>query len=282
MPKKVKAAVTPRNAGPVDMEAIPSFPLTSNQSLDYVRAVHRHVFGNDSFLVVLYGALNVGGLIGTEHNGIAVLWENRGKVVLLGHYRDRSYMQPSNSQRQEYARICVLKATQFRSFINSHPFAQCQVMVARPQPIVRPKLRFRAADFTATPFHSARSKVAFLKALIQFLCDHCDQDQFSRQLYDGLSQHLGHIAHYNRDGFYAEWFVDPAARIRFLEYHTRVQLWGDWSDVRKALQQWIEGPEGQAVSGHWRNVLAAAREQAERRELARLKAVYEPANGEAP
>ena len=42
-------------------------------------------FGNRSFRVLLYGAYNAMGLIGTEKNGIAVLDEDRRQVVLDGH-----------------------------------------------------------------------------------------------------------------------------------------------------------------------------------------------------
>jgi hypothetical protein len=248
--KKAKP-VTQRIAGPIDMDGA-RFPLSRGQSLDYVHAVHRLVFGDDSFFVVLYGALNVGGLIGTEYNGIAVLWENRGKVVLREHYRDSPCTTACAAQRREYARICAMDEAQFRAFVNDHPAAQHKVLVPGPRPIVRPKLGYRAGDFGPTRFATSEDKLKFRNALIRFLCNHCDRDRFTRRIYDGLYLHLGHIAHYNMAGFYAEWFEDPAARVRFLEHHAQQPVWGDWRDVDLSLKQWISGPEGQAVLERYR------------------------------
>jgi hypothetical protein len=226
--------------------------LTSSTSLDRVQSIHRLVFGDDSFFVILYGALNVNGLIGTEYNGIAVCWENKGKVVLMDHYRDHPRAQAGESQQHEYARICVMNSTQFRTFINNHAGAQCKVLVAKPQPIIRPKLNYQAADFAPTKFNSAEDKVLFRRALIFFLCNHCDRDRFTRRIYEGLHLHLGHIAHYNMGGFYDEWFRDPAACVRFLEHHMRYEVHGDWRDVAESFKQWLLSPQGQTVLAHYR------------------------------
>jgi hypothetical protein len=248
--KKAKP-VTQRIAGPIDTDGA-RFPLSRGQSLDYVHAVHRLVFGDESFFVVHYGALNVGGLIGTEHNGIAVLWENKGKVVLMNHCRAGASVTAGIFQRDEYRRICAMDEGQFRAFINENPRADCKVLVPSPKPIVRPRLGYRAGDFGPTQFATSEDKLKFRNALIRFLCNHCDRDRFTRRIYDGLHLHLGHIAHYNLAGFYAEWFEGPAARVRFLEHHAREPVWGDWRDVDLSLKQWISGPEGQAVLEHYR------------------------------
>jgi hypothetical protein len=115
MPRK-QTVVTPRIAGPVDIGGT-RFPLSRGMTLDYVQGVHRLVFDGESFLIVLYGAWNAGGLIGTEHNGIAVLEEDYGRVALMDHARDQSYMKASDRQRREYDRICGMDAVQFRSLL---------------------------------------------------------------------------------------------------------------------------------------------------------------------
>jgi hypothetical protein len=78
-------------------------------------------FGERTFRVVLYGAYNAMGLIGTEHNGIAVLDEDRMQVVLDGHFRqDSGAYGPTRSQAEEMDRICGLSAGEFVEFCNSH------------------------------------------------------------------------------------------------------------------------------------------------------------------
>jgi hypothetical protein len=274
-----KHAVTPRIAGPVDIGGS-RFPLSRSQALAYVQGVHRLVFGDESFLVILYGALDAYGLIGTEHNGIAVLWEDRGKVALLGHGRDGSYQVASDRQRREYATICGMDLARFRAFVNDHPGLLCPILVAKPRAILRPA-GFRPGDFAATEFHTAADKAKFLATLVRFLCNHCDEDRFDRRLYNGLHTHLGHIAHYDRGGFHAEWFRDAEARIRFLAHHATRDLYGDWGDVGRALRDWIGGPEGRQVLDHYRTEQAALVAAAERRQLALLKAKYEPTAEEA-
>jgi hypothetical protein len=281
MPRKLaKDPVTQRIAGPVDLGGNVRFPLGGNLALDYCQDVYRLVFGNESFFVVLYGALNVGGLIGTENNGIAILWENQGKVVLTGHFQDHSYMKASDKQRAEFKRICNMDATQFRNFVKLHPGLQFKVLTAKPKAIVRPKLGYTAAGFTATKFDTIMDKVLFIEALIRFLCNHCDRDRFTRRVYEGLHLHLGHIAHYNMAGFYDNWFEDLVDQIKFLKYHSSEQVFGDWRDVAEALKKWIAGPEGQTVLAHYENALATRTEAAERKRLEELKAKYETSNGE--
>lgn len=281
MPKRPKTAGPPGPAGPVDIGGN-RFPLSRDMSLDYVHGVHRLVFGTSSFLVILYGAQNACGLVATEHNGIAVLWEDKGKVVLLDHARDSSYMQPGGRQRAEFARICGLDATGFKAFINGHPGAACQVLVEKPGPILRPRPPWKAEEFTGDRWTSPEDKVKFLEALIKFLCHHCDRDRFTRRVYDGLHQRLNHIAHYNMAGFYDEWFADLPSRIRFLFHHSAGTTGpsGSWHDVDVALKGWILGPEGQAVLRYYQEQLRAATEAAERAELARLREKYEPATCE--
>lgn len=79
-------------------------------------------FGNRTFRVVLYGAYNAMGLIGTENNGVAVLDEDRNHVVLDEHCpQDTGSFGPSDEQMAEMARICGLSGGEFVEFCNSHP-----------------------------------------------------------------------------------------------------------------------------------------------------------------
>jgi hypothetical protein len=250
--KKAKP-VTQRNAGPIDMGGGTRFPLGRNQCLEFVQGVHRLVFGEDSFLVVLYGGLNACGLIGTEYNGIAVLWENEGKVALMDHCRGPAANGKVNEeQRREYARICVMNKVRFKVFVNEHPDRRHMVMTPAAVPIVMPRLT-RLVGSKASLFQGEKDfrKRDFLVALFNFLCFHCNRDRFTRRVYDGLHLHLNHIAHYDMDGFYAEWFSTPAATLRFLRYHVDGQVWGPWRDVDEAFKVWIVHQEGRKVLNHY-------------------------------
>lgn len=79
-------------------------------------------FGGRRFRVVLYGAYNALGLIGTENNGIAVLDEDRLQVVFDGHcIQDTGAYGPSDRQIVEFERVCALGGEDFVEFCNSHP-----------------------------------------------------------------------------------------------------------------------------------------------------------------
>lgn len=78
-------------------------------------------FGDNSFIVFIYGATNVFGLIGSEDNGIAILDNNKKTVVLDCHCKENSgYFGPSKKQINEFNRIMNMDWPEFKKFINSH------------------------------------------------------------------------------------------------------------------------------------------------------------------
>jgi hypothetical protein len=258
------------------------FRMSSGASLRFVKGVYRRMFDDHSFLIVLYGAFSAGGLVGTEYNGIAIFWESRRVVLLLHHKRGPARMgQVSTAQQHEYARICAMDKGEFTQFINEHPEAAAKVFVTKPRPILQPRLGYQGVSFLKTRFATELDKRHFLEDLIKFLCNHCDPDRFTPRVYEGLHQHLGHIAHHDRRGFYEEWFADLSSRIRFLEHHAQGQVWGDWKDVDEAFKKWLNGVEGRAVLHHYRTELENKSEAAERQQLAKLKAKYEGGDGKA-
>lgn len=95
-------------------------------------------FKKHSFRVIVYGAYNAYGLIGTENNGIAVLDENSMQVVLDGHCpQDTGAFGPSEEQTAEWKRICKMGADEFVEFCNSHPSSRGVVSIegkANPKP----------------------------------------------------------------------------------------------------------------------------------------------------
>jgi hypothetical protein len=123
-------------------------------------------FGNRTFRVVLYGAYNSMGLIGSENNGIAVLDEDRMQVVLDGHFReDTGAYGPSESQTKEWLRICLMGAEEFVEFCNSHECAREAVSLVSK---VRKVAKFNVLKFiniATTPVsYDAEAKREFLRS----------------------------------------------------------------------------------------------------------------------
>jgi hypothetical protein len=74
------------------------------------------------FRIVLYGAYNAKGLIGSECNGICILDDDLLNVVLDEHGKEETgYFGPSEQQLEEYERLLVLPTSAFVEFVNSHP-----------------------------------------------------------------------------------------------------------------------------------------------------------------
>ena len=134
---------------------------------------------------------------------------------------------------------------------------------------------FLPSEFAPTKFSSAADKADFGNALLNFLDAGCPQELFSTKLYHRLSMSFGHIAHYDRSGFYDTWFTQARHRAAFVEKTLRWPCHGDpeftFSDVEYAIQHVMRK----------RNYLARlelkaaeALRAAELRDLERLEAKY--------
>lgn len=104
--------------------------------------------------------------------------------------------------------------------------------------------KFDASQFTGTKFNTAEDKAKFLTKLCRFLINGCQWSQFNNPLYNGLNLHFfGHIAHYNRGGFYDEWFSSTVRRLEWIDRAINRRVYGDpawtWSDAEAVLQQWL-------------------------------------------
>ena len=132
--------------------------------------------------------------------------------------------------------------------------------------------------FIATQWATAADKEKFVAAFKRFVQRGFPPSAFTKKMYQQMSMMRGHIAEYNQLGFYNVWFRAPASRAEFLNRWARSPVYGDpshtWSDVERAIAFWLcEHPEYERseVNAH-----VASGEVAERAELARLKAKYEP------
>ena len=93
--------------------------------------------------------------------------------------------------------------------------------------------------FTSVEFASAEDKVKVLKAWTTFLKHGCQFRHFTERLYKWLILNCSFIAHYDRGGFYAEYFERPECTIRFLSQFDRRQ--GCVSVEYGPMSGWVEG-----------------------------------------
>lgn len=136
---------------------------------------------------------------------------------------------------------------------------------------------FTAGQFTPTQFTSAADKAAFANKLVRFLAQDCPEPSFTKGLYRALSNSFGHIAHYNLAGFYGEFFRTTTDKIAFVRQTIEYPAYGlpefTFCDVERAVGTRV-GASGLLM--HLRVLRDAETEQAERAQLERLKAKYEP------
>lgn len=111
----------------------------------------------------------------------------------------------------------------------------------------------------------------YIDKLVAFAITGFPERKFTEDLYRWLSRHFDHIAHYDRGGFYGEWFSSLEKQIRWLN----LACW-DWqasrhdhveAEVKRLLVQ--NGIRERLFAAHTRSV-----EQAERAELRRLATKY--------
>ena len=74
------------------------------------------------FTMLISGAFNAMGLIGSEYNGIVILDDDRMHVLLDRHLENPNggYHGPSQTQLAEYDRIQKMDWQQFREFVNAN------------------------------------------------------------------------------------------------------------------------------------------------------------------
>jgi len=132
-----------------------------------------------------------------------------------------------------------------------------------------------SSHFTPTQWDTAQDKAAFASQFVRFIQSDFALKHFTDKFYRRLSNTFGHIAHYNRGGFWAEFFTTTADMVRFLEQTLQHPCYGDpawtYSDVERSLQAWLRAED---VMDRYLQRLAEETEKAERTELARLQQKY--------
>ena len=130
--------------------------------------------------------------------------------------------------------------------------------------------------YMPTKWATAGDKLAFEKQFKNFVRKGCPYKLFYKTFYNQIMQMRGHIAHYNRDGFYDEQLSTHEKRAEFLQHWTTAPIYGEptytWCDVERVLANWLLDNlqyERDAQLAHNAEV-----EQSERTEYARLQHKY--------
>jgi len=137
---------------------------------------------------------------------------------------------------------------------------------------------FTANDFTPTKWHSASDKADFANALLKFIAQDFSRAKFHNALYRRLSSTFGHIAHYDRNGFYETFFLDAKGKIAFLEQCVNWPCFGDptytYCDVERAVIGRLKSAD---ILTLLQSQTRIEQRQTDLALLAKLKARYEPA-----
>ena len=143
--------------------------------------------------------------------------------------------------------------------------------------LLRP--RFQPDEFTATKWDTGEVKAKFANGLCRFMAADFKEPLFTKALYQRLSMCFGHIAHYNREGLFEEFFSDLRGKIDFLEQTLAWRCFGDpectYSDLESGVNARLRCCNLLAA---YRALRAAEVENAERDTLRRLQQKYDGDN----
>lgn len=147
-------------------------------------------------------------------------------------------------------------------------------------PLLRP--RFTTADFVPTKWDSAETKADFANKLCQFIAADFKESLFTKTFYNRLHLTFGHIACYNREGFFGTFFRDLGGKVEFLEQTLQWRCFGDptftYCDVERAIQTRLRQCD---LLTAYRALRAAEIERRERETLQRLSAKYRSTEAQA-
>lgn len=103
---------------------------------------------------------------------------------------------------------------------------------------------FNAAQFVGGQFDTAADKARFANQFVRLVQGNFSRKNFPKWFYQQLSHCRGHIAEYDQNGFFNEWFSQPHRKVQFIERwvnhdHPVGNPAFTFSDVEQALVQWL-------------------------------------------
>lgn len=150
----------------------------------------------------------------------------------------------------------------------------------------KPGPAFTAAQIPEADERSlGMSNLEFANHFARFVLAEFDRKLFTKKFYRELHNRFAHIAHHDIHGFYETWFTCSAERVAFLRHTLGIAEDGSryffpYDGTERAIQRWVRE---QRLLEHWSQRLAEEKRDRELRQLAALKAKYEPETpAEAP
>ncbi|MCW8309038.1 hypothetical protein AruPA_18550 [Acidiphilium sp. PA] len=132
-------------------------------------------------------------------------------------------------------------------------------------------------QFTPTKWDDAPTKAKFGNHLLRFIAEDFPETMFTQKFYQRLSNTFGHIACYDRHGFWSEFFISRATKLDFLDQTIRHPCYGDpawtYSDVEQVIRARLK--QSGVIDCH-RRLLMQEREARERAEYERLARKFTP------
>lgn len=108
-------------------------------------------------------------------------------------------------------------------------------------------IKLKEIKFKDAEFLTAKEKEHVYKDFVKFVENGFQIEQFTKKLYDHLHLHCGFIAHYDKTGFYANYFKEPEDTKSFMEHFDRDNrnfnnyiLHGDYEDITTAFCDFID------------------------------------------
>ncbi len=134
-----------------------------------------------------------------------------------------------------------------------------------------------AADFTAMQFTPADSKAWFVAHFLRFASSDFPKHHFTDRFYRQVMNTFGFIAHYDKFGFWTEYFTNTAGKTEFLEQVIAWPCHGaathTFCDAEREIARRIRQVD---LLGLYRSKDRTEREAADRLTFERLKSRFEP------
>lgn len=205
-------------------------------------AIGEKSFGGRLFKVVIAGAYDAG-IVGSEHNGIAILDENNLRVVLDQHAKESSgYFGPSARQKAEFDRIMEMDWTNFSKFCRDHPQFRSpdfDFYKTRPDKFKPEPDRVIFPDKSKDDTEKSLFKLDSRREMIEFLCDHSVHKIGNAYSPSALAWNVK-VHDFDATGKSGDGEVDPDLDDAWNEH---VEQDGDlfWQACQSGLSHYLEG-----------------------------------------
>jgi hypothetical protein len=129
-----------------------------------------------------------------------------------------------------------------------------------------------AADLPARAgdYYTPEDNAWFVNTFARFVAGAFPERLFTERFYKRLNSRFGHIANFNRHGFWFEWFSTTERKVDFLQ-RTISPPWYCHFQEEQAIQAWLAGTN---YLERWEAQLEAETTATERAQYEQLKARY--------